>query len=71
MSWYWQVAAQGYASAAQFNLGAAYANGQGVPQDAPTAYMWLNIAAAAGNKTSTENRDKITQRMTPSQVEKG
>ena len=70
VKWYRLAAEQGEA-VAQYNLGLMYANGRGVPQDAPTAYMWFNIAAASGNKGATENREKISQRMTPSQIEKG
>lgn len=67
----WRPLADQGVALAQYNLGFMYDNGRGVPQDAPTAYMWVNIAAASGNKDATENRDKITRRMTPSQVEKG
>lgn len=70
LKWYRLAADQGNALA-QGGLGFMYAKGQGVPQDAPTAYMWWNIAAAAGDKDATENRDKLTQLITPSQIEKG
>ena len=70
VKWYRLAAEQGDA-VAQSNLGFMYDNGQGVPQDAPAAYMWSNIAAASGHKGATENRDKITRLMTPSQIEKG
>ena len=33
---------------AQFNLGAMYANGDGVPKDLVQAHVWWNIAGAAG-----------------------
>jgi TPR repeat protein len=70
LKWYRLAAYQGYADA-ESNLGVMYAEGRGVPQDAPTAYMWWNIAAASGDKDATENRDKISQTMTRSQIEKG
>ena len=40
-----KAAEQGNAEA-QFNLGRAYANGEGVPKDLVEAYAWVNIAAA-------------------------
>ena len=70
MRWY-RLAADLGSAVAQSNLGVMYANGTGVPQDAAAAYMWFNIAAASGHKRATENRDKLTQTMTPSQIEEG
>jgi len=70
VKWFRLAADQGHANS-QHSLGIRYYNGQGVPQDAPTAYMWWNIAAASGNKGATENREKLAQTMTPSQIEKG
>ncbi|MDH4383357.1 MAG: hypothetical protein QE509_15880 [Gammaproteobacteria bacterium] len=69
VKWYRLAAEQGYASA-QYNLALMYAYGQGVPKDAPIAYMWFNIADAGGDKDATEERDKLTQRMTPSQIKR-
>ena len=48
---------------AQYNLGAMYANGQGVPQDAVQAYAWLNIAAAQGDIRAKEAKEAITRDM--------
>jgi len=31
--------------------------------------MWLNIAASLGEKTASENRDMVAERMTPSQIQ--
>ena len=45
------LAEQGYA-VAQHNLGAFYANGQGIPQDDKTAVKWLRLAAEQGNATA-------------------
>ena len=47
--WFRLAAEQGVASA-QFNLGVAYAKGEGVPQDYVSAHMWLNLAASTGHK---------------------
>jgi clan AA aspartic protease (TIGR02281 family) len=52
--WYRKAAEQGNAGA-QVNLGAAYARGEGVPQDYVQAYMWLNLAAA--QFTDKKHRD--------------
>jgi len=62
------AAKQGYA-VSQFYLGWMYDKGRGVTQDNVRAHMWLNIAALLGNKTASENRDLIAERMTPSQIE--
>jgi TPR repeat protein len=48
VKWYRQSAAQGYAPV-QYNLGIAYAEGEGVPRDHVEAYMWFSLAAAQGN----------------------
>ena len=63
------LAEQGDANA-QYNLGAMYGNGQGVPQDYVRAHMWFNIAALSGNKNAVKYRDIVAKRMTPSQLEK-
>ena len=61
------LADQGNAHA-QFNLGAMYANGQGVPQDYVRAHMWFNLSAAQGNQGAAKNRDIAARRMTPAQI---
>jgi len=66
---YGLAAAQGLASA-QFNLGAMYARGQGVAQDYVRAHMWFNLGAISGDKDASSNRDKVANRMTPSQIER-
>ena len=51
------LAKQGNASA-QNNLGNAYANGKGVPQNNIYAHMWFNIASISGeSKNASKNRD--------------
>ena len=56
---------------AQNDLGLAYANGEGVPQDDVQAYMWLNLSASRSTGTSRENaveaRDRVVNRLTPDQ----
>jgi TPR repeat protein len=66
-----RAAEQGYADA-QFNLGVAYANGQGVPQDYGEAHMWLNLAASRASRTDAKSyaevRDDLAGKMTPQQI---
>ena len=47
--WYRKAADRGFAQA-QYNLGAAYAKGQGVPQSFPEALRWLRKAHAQGDE---------------------
>ena len=69
VKWYTLSAEQGY-SYAQSNLGLMYAKGQGVQQDYVRAHMWFNIAATYGDsKNASKNRDIVTKRMTPSQID--
>jgi TPR repeat protein len=61
------LAEQGDATA-QYNLGAFYDNGLGVPQDKVSAYMWLNLSAAQGRAGAAAFRDLIARYMTPEQI---
>ena len=47
------------------NLGAMYANGEGVVQDDIEAYAWCSTAAAFGHKKASEFRDLIAKQLTP------
>ena len=53
------------------NLGSAYANGSGVPQDDVEAYKWLNLATvyadASLREMFTERRDDVAEHLTPQQ----
>lgn len=60
---------------AQFNLAMMYDYGRGVLQDYVQAHKWYNLAAARSTKWEAEigtsavsNRDRLTAKMTPSQV---
>lgn len=71
-SWYRKAAEQGDAQA-QFNLGVAYDNGEGVPQDVQRAAAWTRKAAEQGHANaqynlgvSYENTAKACQRRSPS-----
>jgi uncharacterized protein len=56
---YRKAAIQGK-SAAQRNLGRMYRDGEGILQDLVMAYVWLNIAAANGDKFgSSDERDDV------------
>ncbi|MDD2714678.1 MAG: tetratricopeptide repeat protein [Candidatus Wallbacteria bacterium] len=55
-------------AASQFNLGAAYETGLGVPQDYVKAHFWWNLAAASGNQEARKNRDTVAMKMTAEQV---
>ena len=39
-------------------------SGQGVPQDFISAYMWIHLAAAQGQKEAVGNRDEVARSMT-------
>ena len=58
------IAAQGNYDA-QFFLGIAYANGQGVARDLVQAYVWLSRAARSSNPDAVRERDQLARRMTP------
>ena len=61
---------------AQYSLGVMYAEGQGVPQDRVSAYMWLTLSIARGTvanqKRAAAFRDLFTYTMmTPAQIASG
>lgn len=58
-------------STAQFYMGAMYYNGQGVPQDYVTAYMWLTLSKEAGNRMGTDGLKLVESKMDASQKTKG
>ena len=61
------LADQGDANA-EFQLGAMYLSGSGVPQDYVIAQKWLNLAAAGGDEEAIKYREMIAPRMTPAQI---
>ena len=65
--WYRLAAEQGDATA-QNNLGVAYNNGEGVPQDYVLAHMWLNVAAATGHENARKARENVAANMTREQI---
>ncbi len=69
MQWFRKAADQGLAQG-QFNLGEAYAKGQGVKQDRTQAYMWFSLAAQVPGFRPQECRDALDaleRQITPSQ----
>jgi len=61
------AAEQGFAKA-QFNLGFAYDNGLGVPQDYVSAQMWLTLAAAQGFEEAQKAQNALDGEITPDQI---
>ncbi len=69
--WYRLAAAQAHDSA-QLELGRLYRDGQGVKRDFVRAYMWLLLAAEAGNQTAKEEcAFAEKQALTPQEVTQG
>jgi S1-C subfamily serine protease len=65
--WIRKSAEQGYPSA-QHHLGLLYRDGAGVPKDYVQAYLWLNLAAAAGDVEAGKVRDDLEKSMTAARV---
>ncbi|SHI43432.1 hypothetical protein SAMN02745194_00353 [Roseomonas rosea] len=51
----WEPLARAGDARAQANIGACFAEGLGVPADAPLALKWLNLAAEAGHPPGQRN----------------
>lgn len=68
-AWFKKAAEQGDA-AAQCCLGDIYGAGLGVPVNLAYSYMWLELAAAAGNQEALKLRGGIEKKMTPEQISK-
>jgi hypothetical protein len=65
---HWQRLAEKGSANAQFNLGVLYANGEGVLQGSSESYVWLNIAAMAGNKNLAIKRDRAAEKLTTEEL---
>jgi hypothetical protein len=68
--WYGKAAKQGHAKA-QNNLAVMYAEGQGVPRDDVTSYMWFTLAGSAKPDKNAANLQLLESRMTPEQIAEG
>ncbi len=66
MAWFSKAAEQGLPSA-QFNLGAMYDNGLGVPKGEQSAYFWWLLASAQGHQNAVKNRDIVEWDLSPAQ----
>jgi len=69
VKWYRLAAEQGLVEA-QDNVGYMYGLGAGVIEDKVYAHMWWNIAASNGDEMAKQNKNKIANIMTSSQLEK-
>ena len=65
-----RLAEQGDADA-QVNLGLMYANGGGVSQKNVRAYVWWSVAAAQVREDAKNDRDIVSERLTPDQRARG
>ena len=54
---------------AQLRLARQYLNGQGVPRDMVSAYMWASLAESAGVEAATRFVDELEGRMSSSQLQ--
>ena len=66
--WLTKASEQGLVQA-QYNLGHMYEWGDGGPQDYKLAFYWYTKAAELGNFFAKEDRDKMLERMSQSQIE--
>ena len=69
--WWYRQAAQCGHTIAQLNLGDLHANGVGVPVDPVQAWLWLGLAARAGNAWATQRQTEVGRIMTPAQLAAG
>ncbi len=56
---------------AQSAMGYCYKHGAGVEKDLVKAYMWFAVAAENGDFSSSAERDKVADRLTPEQLQDG
>jgi TPR repeat protein len=66
--WLTKAAEQGLVNA-QYSLGHNYQYGDGAPQDYKQAFFWYTKAAEQGHYFAKENRDKMLEMMSQSQIE--
>ena len=64
--WLRKAAEQGYS----FNLAQMYATGEGIEKNLREAYAWFSVEAEAGDKSASEQRDKISKQMSPEDIAK-
>ena len=66
--WLTKASEQGLVQA-QYNLGHMYEWGDGGSQDYKLAFYWYTKAAEQGNFLAKENRDRVLEKMSQSQIE--
>ncbi len=66
--WYTKAAEQGHVNA-QYSLGHMYEYGDGGPQDYKQAFFWYTKAAEQNHYFAKEDRDKMLEMMSQSQIE--
>jgi len=73
VKWYRQAAEQGNA-AAQYDLGVAYHNGQGVSRDYSLSYFWLSLSVSRSTgeifNKRVKYRDATAKKLNPGQLKK-
>ncbi|MCK5275343.1 MAG: sel1 repeat family protein [Alphaproteobacteria bacterium] len=69
--WWYRQAAQCGHTVAQLNLGDLYANGIGVAADPVQAWLWLGLAARAGNAWAAQRQVEVGRIMTPAELTEG
>ena len=60
MKWFHKAADQGDIDS-QYILGTLYSYGENARQDFVSAYMWLSLAAEAGDEDAKNLRDEIAE----------
>ena len=66
--WYTKAAEQGHIFA-QYKLGNIYEDGDGAPQDYKQAFFWYTKATGQGHVFAEDDRDKMLEKMSQSQIE--
>ena len=69
--WWYRQAAQCGHTVAQLNLGDLYASGIGVAADPVQSWLWLGLAARAGNDWAVLRQAEVGRTMTPAQLADG
>ena len=63
-----ELAAQGGAPDALFELGMLYATGKDIDADLVVAHKWFNLAAARGNSLALTHRVELAREMSTVQI---
>jgi TPR repeat protein len=45
-----------------------YSSGRGVARDSVRSYMWMLLAADAGDETASANKSIVARRLTPAEI---